>query len=120
MYACSHAAEASPAAGPLSHPGHWPLPLKALAVGVGFALFKPLGLAALIYFFVQARRRRLGSFGPRGFAGNSAFDAHRRATLDALAEEERAFAEHRRQEREARDREAFERFRARPDDTTKL
>jgi hypothetical protein len=115
MYACSAASPSS--ANPMAHPGHWPLPLKALAVGVGFALFKPLGLAALIYFLVQARRRR---FGPQRFGGNSAFDAHRRATLDALAEEERAFAEHRRKEKEARDREAFERFRARPDNTTSL
>ena len=112
MYACSSASSAAP---DLRRPGHWPLPLKALSVAVGFALFKPLGVAALVYFLIEARRRwRRAGHGGRGYGYNSAFAAHRRETLDTLAEEERAFADYRRREREARDRETFDRFRSEP------
>ena len=75
----------------LARPGQWPLPLKVLAFVVAFAAFKPLGVAVLIYFIVQARKRR--HFARRAFVGNSAFAEHRRQTLDTLADEERAFAE---------------------------
>jgi hypothetical protein len=114
MYACSpNAAGAIDGEPSLARPGQWPLPLKVLAFVVAFAAFKPLGVAVLIYFIVQARKRR--HFARRAFVGNSAFAEHRRQTLDTLADEERAFAEFLRQQREARDREAFEHFRQRPD-----
>jgi len=95
----------------------WPLPAKALAVGVAFLVFKPLGLAALVYFLLDARRRR--GFRP-SFAsswgghptGNSAFEERRRETLKRLDEEAKDFAEFARKQREARDRETFDRFQA--------
>ena len=96
----------------------WPLPAKALAVGVAFLVFKPLALAALVYFLIDARRR--GGFRhayaswPRGArpSGNSAFEERRRDTLKRLDEDAKAFDEFTRRQREAHDREAFDRFQA--------
>lgn len=108
-----------------------PFPAKALTVAAGFVVFPPLGIATLAYFIYQSRRAwREGEYGARAYAGphmgrcghrgrhrfhrgmtgNSALDEKRRETLRALDEEAEAFADFRRKEREARDREAFERF----------
>jgi hypothetical protein len=110
-----------------------PFPAKALTVAAGFVIFPPLGLATLGYFIYQSRRawRDQAAGGePRGFGpgqgcgrrhhgrlrrewgmtGNVALDEKRRETLRALDEEAEAFADFRRRQREARDREAFDRF----------
>ena len=98
-----------------------PLPVKLLAIGVAFLIFKPLGVAVLAFVLFKTAKRywargdfeRFGAgsdFGWRRAGGNSAFDEKRKATLDALAEEEKAFVDSERRQREARDREAFERF----------
>jgi len=113
-------------------------PLKAVAVIAGFAIFPPLGVAALIYFIWNARRSRWG-YGPYGYAsagpdtmrggpggrcgrgmgrrgmrgsGNSAFDEHQASVLNELAKEREDFATAREDERRKRDREAFEAFKA--------
>jgi Protein of unknown function (DUF2852) len=98
-------------------------PLKLLAVVVGFAIFPPLGVAALVYFIWNARRHRWhgwrGKAMSEGFScgrgrmsrtGNSAFDAHRAKVMGDLEEERRAFAAHRAEERRKRDQDAFEAF----------
>jgi len=98
-----------------------PLPIKILAVLGAFWVAPPLGLAALGYLVwrkVQGCRTQGEGRGndwrshfSRGRpSGNSAFDEKRRETLQALEEEAKAFADFERQQREARDREAFERF----------
>ena len=113
-------------------------PLKAVAVIAGFAIFPPLGVAALVYFIWNARRSRW-DHGPYAFAsaggpdamrggpggrcgrgmgrrgrgtGNSAFDEHQAGVLDELAKEREDFAAAREDERRKRDREAFEAFKA--------
>ena len=45
-------------------------------------------------------------------SGNAAFDERRRETLRAIQEEAEAFADFERRQREARDREEFDRFMA--------
>ena len=108
-------------------------PYKALAVIGGFAVFPPLGVAALAYFVWNERRFRNGGEGMRGhgnhgqgFAGrhgcgrgrgmgrtgNVAFDEHRATVLNELEEERRAFDEHRAEQRRKRDQEAFDAFQA--------
>ncbi len=99
-----------------------PLPVKLLAIGVAFLIAKPLGFIVLAVVLFKTLRRRFGygnhgrfdgaaDFGWRRRAtGNSAMDEKRRATLEALAEEEKAFTDFERRQREARDREAFDRF----------
>jgi len=138
-------AEAQPAAAghPGAHPygfeGHYwsgrhfgpPLPLKILGVVVAFLIFKPLGVAALVYLIWRSTRRNGGcGFRPReGFghrvergpwAGrgptpttqNAAFEERRQATLRQLDEEAKAFEEFERRQREAQDKQAFDRFMA--------
>jgi hypothetical protein len=113
-----------------------PFPAKALTVAAGFVVFPPLGLVTLGYFIYQSRRRWHGQepgADPRGFGsgrgfgrcrhghggrfrredgmtGNVALDEKRRETLRQLDEEAQAFAAFRREQRETRDREAFDRF----------
>jgi|GEM_PF-6196002 len=105
-----------------------PFPAKALTVAAGFVIFPPLGLVTLGYFIYQSRRawredgagaQRVGRCDSRrggrsrrewGMTGNVALDEKRRETLRALDEEAEAFADFRRRQREARDREAFDRF----------
>ena len=95
-----------------------PLPFKLAGLGIAFLIARPLGFALLAFMLFKAARRRWGfgrmGAGP-GFAlrrpsGNSAMDEKRRATLEALAEEEKAFTEFERRQREAREREEFDRF----------
>jgi Protein of unknown function (DUF2852) len=97
-------------------------PMKLLTVLVGFAIFPPLGIAALIYFLWTGRRgwneRHGGAYGMgrcgrrRGRTGNAAFDEHQKKILAELEEERRAFREHRETERRKRDQEAYDAFRA--------
>ena len=106
-----------------------PLPVKLAAIGVAFLICRPLGLAVLAFVLFKAARRHWGQggwerfnapdFGWRRPSQNSALDEKRRATLEALAEEEKAFNEFERRQREARDREAFERFVAERDAASK-
>jgi len=98
------------------------LPVKALGVLVAFAIFKPLGVAALAFLGWQAWQRHLhgdpAAFGPFGgqsaMAGvrNSAFRAHARDTMTQLQTEARELAAHERAQREARDLAELEAFRA--------
>jgi len=103
-----------------------PLPLKLLGVGAAFLICRPLGALVLgVIAFKHFRRHgfpgqgrcNAGPRGPRGFmrSGNSAFDAAQREAVSKLAEDAEAFAAFRRQQREARDKEAFDRFRAERD-----
>jgi hypothetical protein len=71
-----------------------------------------------IVFVAKALMHQRGAMGP-DFArwargprptGNSALDERRRETLDRLAEEEKAFTEFEEKQRQARDKEAFDRF----------
>jgi len=107
-----------------------PLPVKILAVVAAFWLFKPLGVALLIYLIWRSARRNGGCGfrregirhamdrgGPgAGWHGpatrNSAFEERRRETLRQLDEEAKAFEDFERKQREARDKEAFDRFMA--------
>ena len=115
------------------HPAAWamhaygpPLPLKLLSVGVGFLIFKPLGIALGAYWLLKGRFgfnpaaagwgsgvRHCGP-GSRGMgsSGNSAFDERRRETIMKLREEEKAFDDFAQEQRRKRDQEAFERFMA--------
>lgn len=100
-------------------------PFKLLAVLAGFAIFPPLGVAALVYFVWNARRQAW-SGGPafamgearscggsrRGRTGNVAFDEHRAKVLNELDAERQAFAEHRAEQRRKQDQEAFDAFQA--------
>ena len=142
----SHYSEAQPA----GHPGgsaygydgapwsgrHFgpPLPIKILGVVVAFLIFKPLGLAALVYLIWRSARRNGGcgfrrreGFGhgvERGpwaarwqgpAARNTAYEEHQRETLSKLDEEAQAFEAFERKQREAKDKEAFDRFMANRD-----
>ncbi len=93
-----------------------PLPLKLLFAGAAFLICPPLGLVALAFLAWRHFRWERGCGGRhrglRRSTGNSALDAKRRETLKALDEEAEAFVEFARREREARDREAYERFQA--------
>jgi hypothetical protein len=99
-------------------------PFKLLAVLAGFAIFPPLGIAALVYFIWNSRRhswqgrearasgRSCGHRGRMSRTGNTAFDEHREKVLNELEAERQAFAEHRAEERRKRDQEAFDTFQA--------
>ncbi len=107
-----------------------PLPLKILLVVGAFWVFPPLGIAALAFLLWRSAQRNGGcAFGREGFrhamdggawAGrrrgpatrNSAFEERRRETLKQLDEEAQAFEEFERKQREARVKEAFDRFMA--------
>jgi hypothetical protein len=115
----SHCADAAfhsdPAAGGERRGYGPPLPLKLLFVGAAFLFCPPLGLLGLGFLAWRHFRWERGCGGRRAFrrwTGNSALDAKRRETLRALDEEAEAFVEFARQEREKRDREAYERFQA--------
>jgi Protein of unknown function (DUF2852) len=97
-------------------------PFKLLAVLAGFAVFPPLGIAALVYFIWNSRRhswqgreawgagRGCGHRGHMSRTGNTAFDEHREKVLSELEEERKAFAEYRAEQRRKRDQDAFDAF----------
>lgn len=107
-------------------------PYKLIAVLVGFLIFPPLGIAALLYFLWRGRQHGWMGFGPgrwaqgergeqwarggcgrgrmRNMTGNTAFDEHRAKVLNELEEERRAFHQYRAEERRKRDQEAFDAF----------
>lgn len=106
-------------------------PMKVAAVVAGFAIFPPLGVAALVYF-VWKNRRASGwdpayAAGP-GFAspgyhrhcgrgrgrwtGNAAFDEHQADVMQNLRAERDAFRSFRQEQRRKRDQEAYDSFRA--------
>jgi Protein of unknown function (DUF2852) len=97
-------------------------PFKLLAVIAGFAIFPPLGVAALVWLIWSSRRHGghwrhahamgCGRRGHMGRTGNTAFDEHREKVLSELEAERQAFAEHRAAERRKRDQEAFDAFQA--------
>lgn len=99
-----------------------PLPLKIAAVVAAFCVFHPLGIGLAAWFLWRSAHDRGGCavrrFGDRagwphhrsGAFRNTAFEERRRETLKTLDEEAEAFDAFERQQRESRDREAFERF----------
>ncbi|MFZ1682212.1 MAG: DUF2852 domain-containing protein [Rhizobiaceae bacterium] len=99
-------------------------PFKLLAVIAGFAVFPPLGIAALVYFLWAGRRARRGEgqghyrhgrgCGRHGMgrSGNAAFDEHQNKVREELDTERRDFEAWRSELRRKRDAEAFEAFKA--------
>lgn len=101
-------------------------PFKLIAVIAGFAIFPPLGIAALIYFLWIGKRWRHGAAGGERWAGhgcrggrhgmgrtgNAAFDEQQAKAREELDAERRAFEEFRAEERRKRDAAAFEAFKA--------
>ena len=119
MYACHTYQDAAVnGANPSDFRHGPPLALKLLGIGVAFLICRPLGVIALgLALWSHFRRRGFGlgaSFGPRGRgfgrSGNSAFDAKQQKKLDEMKEDAKAFAEFQQRQREARDKEAFDRF----------
>jgi hypothetical protein len=99
-------------------------PLEVAAVLVGFMLFWPLAAAYVGWKIWKTHGRDakaafdFAAWRPAA-AGNSAFEAYRRETLERLErerqklrDEEREFAEFLRELHRAKDREEFERFMA--------
>ncbi len=109
---------------PAAVPILWPV----AAVVLAFILWWPLGIAALVAWRVGdavglwpcrvgRRARRAALPMTLGGSGNSAFDAHRQATLDRLKEERRALDRQRAESvafldqlKQAWDREEWDRF----------
>ena len=117
MSHCAHAAlRSDPAACGEGRGFGPPLPLKLLLAGAAFLICPPLGLLALGLLGWRYFGWGHGCGGRhRGFrhsTGNSALDAKRSETLQALDEDAEAFVDFARRERERRDREAYERFQA--------
>lgn len=104
-------------------------PMKVAAVVAGFAIFPPLGLAALGYFIWKSRR---GAWQQDGYAfagghrqhhccggrmhrrwtGNAAFDEHQMNVMQTLRAEREAFWAYRQEQRRKRDQDAYDAFRA--------
>jgi Protein of unknown function (DUF2852) len=100
-------------------------PLKLLSVLAGFAIFPPLGVAALVYFLWSSRSSswhggqpayaKSGSCNRRRWStGNAAFDEHRAKVMRGLEAEREAFAAYHAEERRKRDQAAYDAFRAAP------
>ncbi len=97
-------------------------PLKLVTVLIAFAIFPPLGIAALVYFLWTGRRgwdgHARGFRGARGCgrgrgrSGNTAFDAHQSKIMSDLDDERRSFHEHRAEQRRKRDQDSYDAFRA--------
>ena len=111
-------------------------PLKVVVVIAAFAIFHPLGIVLLAWFIFNAiaARRHGWSHGPYAFSsaggspdgrsstcrrghrtgrsGNTAFDEHSAKVMSDLEQESRDFAAAREAERNKRDLEAFEAFKA--------
>jgi hypothetical protein len=96
---------------------------------LGFALFWPIGLAALFFVMFSGRARiwrmerrgRWHNARGRGFywggcgmhtSGNAAFDEYRAQTIRRLEEEQKEFFEYLERLRQAKDKEEFDRFMA--------
>ncbi len=96
---------------------------------LGFALFWPVGLAALFFVMFSGRARvwrmerrgRWHNARGRGFAwgscamhssGNAAFDEYRAQTIRRLEDEQKEFFEYLERLRQAKDKEEFDRFMA--------
>jgi len=97
---------------------------------LGFALFWPIGLAALFFVVFSGRARawkmeqrgRWHNARGRGFcwnagvnrhsSGNAAFDDYREQTIRRLEEEQKEFFEYLERLRKAKDKEEFDRFMA--------
>lgn len=112
-------------------------PMKAVAVIAGFAVFPPIGAAALIYFIWNSRRgygygpsyamgeghrghhhrRGCGHRGRGRWTGNAAFDEHQAEVMQNLRAEREAFHAYREEQKRKRDQDAYEAFRsaAKPD-----
>jgi hypothetical protein len=103
------------------------LPLKILGVVALFLICKPLGLALLAFLIWRSFRSGRGlcrpgframERGPSVQAGdrpamrNTAFEERRQGRLKELEEEANAFEDFERRQREAVDKEAFDRFMA--------
>jgi hypothetical protein len=101
-----------------------PSPLKLLVVLAAFLICPALGLVALALALWSCRHgggfvghcawKERGPFRRRGFwsSGNSVFDERQREALNKIKEDAEAFADFRRKQREARDKEDFDRFMA--------
>jgi len=107
-------------------------PMKLAAVVAGFAIFPPLGAAALIYFLWKSRRGTGSGRGNTAYAtddshghryhgcgrgrrrwtGNAAFDQHQAEVMQNLRAEREALRAYRMEQRRKRDQEAYEAFRA--------
>ena len=111
-------------------------PLKVVAVIAAFAIFHPLGLVLLAWFIFNAIAARRHGWGHGSYAfasagessdgqntacgrgrrsgstGNTTFDEHRAKVMSDLEQERRDFAAAREAERNKRDLEAFEAFKA--------
>lgn len=99
---------------------------KLLATIAAFAIFPPLGIAALVYFLWIGKRMRHGGWHGHGGhgagrgcghhrmgrSGNVAFDEHRAKAMEELEAERRAFEEFRAEQRRKHDAESFEAFKA--------
>ena len=103
-------------------------PLGIAATILGFAVWWPLGLAAIGYILWGGSFDEIFNDGinkakefarkPQSSSGNAAFDEYRRKTLRRLEEEQAEFDEYVTKLRQARDREEFERFMADRKSTT--
>lgn len=103
-----------------------PTPLWMVLVVLGFILFWPLGLLALIYLIWSGKMKccveKMECFssdvfkqwkGPRNASrstGNVAFDKYRETTLRRLDEEQREFTKFVERLRDAKDQDEFDRF----------
>jgi hypothetical protein len=94
-------------------------PINVASAVLGFAVWWPLGIAAIAYVLWGGSIDDLLRTGfsqlkgvtfPQRSSGNAAFDAYRSATLERLAQEQAEFNAFVRRLREARDQEEFDRF----------
>jgi len=94
---------------------------------LGFYLFWPIGLAALMFVVFSGRTRAWKTqsrgrwyaasgqgcgWGPTAGSGNAAFDEYRAETLRRLEEEQKEFRDYLERLRQARDKAEFDQFMA--------
>ena len=92
---------------------------------LGFYLFWPIGLAALMFVVFSGRMRcwkmesrgrwhgpQARGWGSQGHSGNAAFDEYRADTLRRLEDEQKEFREYLERLRKAKDKEEFDQFMA--------
>ena len=93
-------------------------PAWIIAMGLGFVLFWPVGLALLFYMIWSGKlacetnmmRHRRSSFTRSRSTGNSAFDAYRDDTIARLEREQIEFESFLQRLRDARDKAEFDQF----------